>query len=481
MSFRYENYGTADLLVVEGTTIETDSTQSKFGSAFVQTQQAKCFDIPATKELWCKFDIYAGLLNNCTWYAANQNDSEKISGLCKTVGTRLYIRESSSNKNTIRNVLYNNTLQTILLHMISDTSSGMIEVWVDGAKVGNYSGSVNSGDTFDCFYLQGDSSTVLFSNVIISDEEIGLNENATPPRQTQNVELSADTARIVNKTVEVNADTLRILSNTRIRLELLADTKRVVNKQLVLNADTVRNVSKAVEFEIDTLRNVRNGTAFFFELIADTERNISNTIDLNADTRRDVSKTVELTVDTCRAIGQKLELLFDTERRIAAPVELIADTARLLTFWILKMPGFKSVSIELQEQSITDNISYSLTSNNPADFANIGDAISGNYYNYAFKYNVVETEQRGIVQTCDCAVDVDEILYTSINYDISDSSGVLTSGTGGNNTSSTIGNSSKYKLTSAHLAAIASKLGKSVVYLADDFKSTMELEQQNIT
>ena len=113
MSFRYENYGTADLLLTEGTTVEVSTDISKFGSAFIQTQQAKCFDIPATKELWCKFDIYAGLLNNYTWYAANQNDSEKISGLYKTFGKRLYIRESSSNKSTINNALYSNTLQTI--------------------------------------------------------------------------------------------------------------------------------------------------------------------------------------------------------------------------------------------------------------------------------------------------------------------------------------------------------------------------------
>ena len=479
MSFRYENYGIADLLLTEGTTIEVDSAKSKFKSAFVQPQKAKCFDIPTTTELWCKFDIYAETLNSGSFQAGQQNSAGKFTGLSKYNGSRLYIEEADSTKSTIRNVLLQNTLQTILLHVISG-SSGLIEFWVDGTKAGTYSGTVNGGNSFDSFYLFGSNSNLLFSNVIISDEEIGLDENATAPRQTQNIELFADTARIVSKTIELNFDTARIISNKHIRLELLADTERIVSKSVTLRADTARKVSKAIELRADTLRDVRNGTAFFLELNCDTQRNISNSIELNADTRRDVSKKVELTVDTCRVLGKTIELLFDTERRVAAPVTLFADTARVLAFHILNMHGLKSVTIELQELTATDNISYSLTSNNPADFANIGDAINGNYFNYAFKHNVVDTEQRGIVQKCNCAVDVDEILYTSINYNISDSSGLVSTGTSGNGTAITT-NNSKYKLTSAHLAAIASKLGKKVVYLADDFKSTMELEQQNIT
>ena len=482
MSFRYENYGTADLLLVEGATVQVDNNKSKFGIAFRQLQAVKCFNIPATKEIWVKFDVYTTSNSGYSWYAVNKNSSGKLTGYRSS--SRLTLLRNGSSSKTYTNVLHNSQLQTFLFHLVSDSSSGLAEIWCDGTKVGTYSGyPIGDGADFDnfCLYNLGDTeSGALFSNVIISDEEIGLDENATAPRQTQNIELFADTARIVSKTIELNVDTARIISNKHIRLELLADTERIVSKSVTLRADTAREVSKAIELKADTLRDVRNGTAFFLELNCDTQRNISNSIELNVDTRRDVSKKVELTVDTCRVLGKTLELLFDTERRVAAPVTLFADTARVLSFWILKMHGLKSVTIELQELTITDNISYSLASNDPADFANIGDAISGNYFNYAFKYNVVDTEQRGIVQKCNCAVDVDEILYTSINYNISDSSGLTYTGTSGKGTAITT-NSSKYKLTSAHLTAIASKLGKKVVYLADDFKSTMELEQQNIT
>ena len=484
MSFRYENYGTADLLLVEGTTVQVDSSKSRFGRAFRQLQALKCFDIPATKELWAKFDVFTTDKYGFSWYAVNKNDSDKLTGYRSSF--RLTFLRNDSNYKTYRNILQDNQLQTFLIHLVSDASNGLAEIWYDGEKVGAISGqSIGDGDNFDCFCLYGAGSyenSPLFSNVIISDEEIGLNENATAPPNTINVEFLADTKRIVSKTIELNFDTARIISNKHIRLELLADTERIVSKSVTLRADTVRKVSKAIELKADILRDVRNGTAFFLELNCDTQRNISNSIELNVDTRRDVSKTVELTVDTCRVLGKTLELLFDTERRVAAPVTLFADTARLLAFHILNMHGLKSVTIELQELTATDNISYSLASNNPTDFANIGDAISGNYYNYTFNHNVVDTEQRGIVQSCNCAVDVDEILYTSINYDISDSNGLSTTGTGvGNTAASTIGNGSKYKRTSEHLTAIAEKLGKSVVYIADDFKSTMELEQQNIT
>ena len=542
MSFRYENYGTADLLLTEGTTVEVGTDISKFGSAFIQTQQAKCFDIPATKELWCKFDAYLSNWNSQSWYAVNTNSAGKTTGVYKPTGSRLYIEESSSNKSTIRNVLRTQQYQTFLLHMLSSAADGLIEIWVDGEKVGSYSGSVNDGNDFENFYLRtgdADTSNGLFSNVIISDEEIGLDEDATKPDDSKDIEIIADTVRVVTQAVEVSADTTRNISKEQTTLadtqrslsknvetfadtarvlakdiEISADTARIVEKNVaVVLADTVRNVEKTLEINASTVRNIDRSTEILadtkreislgVEVNADTERIISKSVEISADTRLEIDKTLTVNADTERVVKNSAEFLVeiscDTQRQIEIPVEISADTrleiektveincdtARSLPMWLLSMPlhkeGLKSISINLQEQSITDNISYSLASNNAVDFANIGDAVNGNFYNYEFRYNVVETERRGIVQTCECAIDVDEILYTSINYDISDKTGISTTGTGGSNTASTTGSSSNYKLSSVHLAEIAKKLNKNVVFLADDFKTTMELEQQNIT
>lgn len=55
--FRYENYGTADLLTVAGTTVALNKNQSRYYSGFYQPQRIKCFDIPATKEIWIRCEV----------------------------------------------------------------------------------------------------------------------------------------------------------------------------------------------------------------------------------------------------------------------------------------------------------------------------------------------------------------------------------------------------------------------------------------
>ena len=524
MSFRYENYGTADLLLTEGTTYKVDTTKSKFGSAFVQTQSAKCFDIPATAELWVKFDLYVENSNSRKWYIENLNSSDKKSGIYKPSGSRFYIEEASSSKVTIRNVLEAYQLQTFLLHMSANSSDGVIEVWVDGTKAGTYTGNINSGNAFETFYLSADSDNgeVLFSNVIISDEEIGLDEDATAPDDSIDVEVVADTAISIVQKAEISgdterkistiattaADTQRNLSNEAETfadtarlvakdIEIVADTTRIVDKNVVaISADTLRNVEKSIELKASTVRNVDSSTeisadtartvSMGFEIVADTKRIVSKSVEIAADTEREVSESVEINADTLRQVKQTaeftVEIACDTQRQIEIPVEVAADTkvdiekgvnikcdtARSLPMWLLSAPlykrGLKSLKIELQQLSTTDSIEYSLASNDPADFATIGDAVNGDYYNYTFRYNVVETDQRGIVQTCQCAVDIDEILYTSVNYDIKGSD-LLT----------------EYKYAREHISAIASKISKNLVYLAKDFKTTMALEQQNIT
>ena len=524
MSFRYENYGTADLLLTAGTTYTVDSTKSKFKSAFVQTQSVKCFDIPSTTELWAKFDLYVENSNSRKWYIENINSSDKESGIYKPSGSRFYIEEASSSKTTIRNVLEPYQIQTFLLHMRADSSAGIIEVWVDGTKVGSYSGNINSGNAFENFYLRADSDNgeVLFSNVIISDEEIGLDEDATAPDDSIEVEVVADTALNIEKSIEVSVDTERKISNDETAaadtqrnisntaetfadtsrliakdIELNVDTARIVDKDVVaISADTLRNVEKSIDLKVSTARNISNSTEIAadtkrevtigFEIVADTKRIVSKSVETAADTEREVSKTVEVNADTLRQVKQTaeftVEIACDTQRQIEIPVEVAADTkvevekgvnikcdtARSLPMWLLSPPlykkGLKSFKIEMTQQSATDNIEYSLASNDPADFATIGDAVNGDYYNYSFRYNVVETDQRGIVQTCQCAVDIDEILYTSVNYNIK-----------GNDLST------EYKYAREHISAIASKISKNLIYLADDFKSTMALEQQNIT
>ncbi|MBR6013427.1 MAG: laminin G domain-containing protein, partial [Selenomonadaceae bacterium] len=176
LTWRYENYGTADLLTVDGTTLSNlPKTQSKSGSAFYQTARQKCFDIPSTKEIWIKFDVFTTLSNR--WRAYNDATGSASDGICSQTNGSLSVWADTINIKDFSNAL-KNQLQTFLLHMKADSQKGILEVWQDGEKIYTFLGSVNGGNNFEDFYLQSDGSKTFFSNVIISNDEIGLNEDA---------------------------------------------------------------------------------------------------------------------------------------------------------------------------------------------------------------------------------------------------------------------------------------------------------------
>ena len=57
--WRYYNAGTADLLSISGKTLANlPESKSTTRTAFYQTAQEKCFDIPALSEVWIKFDVF---------------------------------------------------------------------------------------------------------------------------------------------------------------------------------------------------------------------------------------------------------------------------------------------------------------------------------------------------------------------------------------------------------------------------------------
>ena len=71
------------------------------------------------------------------------------------------------------------------------------------------------------------------------------------------------------------------------------------------------------------------------------------------------------------------------------------------------------------------------------------------------------------MQTCKCQSDIDELLYTSIRYDIT--------------TKSFSEPEEEYKTAYEHIEKISEILGKNLVFKATNFKSNMATEQQNVT
>lgn len=245
-SWRYENYGNADLLLVEGTTVSLDA--AKFKSAFYQTAREKSFDIPATDELWIKFDVFSSNYNQ-RWRAYEKVSSDDVCGIC-SISYNIAFWTHNGNVETKQSYLVRDELQTIILHMFSDSVNGVIEAWLNGEKLYSYTGNVNDGKEFQNFYLQSDGASTTFSNVIISSGKISTNENTTLP-----LDVSFDTKLRVILPFDFlkNFDAQRKIIAP---LDVVFDAGRKVASTVEVGGETVRRVLRTLISDCDTCRKV---------------------------------------------------------------------------------------------------------------------------------------------------------------------------------------------------------------------------------
>ena len=134
-SWRYENPGFAGLLTISGTTVKCDETQSKTGYAFYQTARKACFNIPTTsKEIWVKFDVYCKDGTSQRWRAYNEEKAHYADGITLYNGCiNIWSIENLDSETSSHAVVYSG-LHTVILHMVSSGSNGMIEFFYDGVK-----------------------------------------------------------------------------------------------------------------------------------------------------------------------------------------------------------------------------------------------------------------------------------------------------------------------------------------------------------
>ena len=157
-------------------------------------------------------------------------------------------------------VIKEGELQTILMHI----TGASVEVWVDGggsnsyqngrgsAKLwidGDYSYNRDTDNTIyfaslGDFYLQSDGENTFFSNVIISDRQIGFDEGAQ--------RFTCETERTIGVSGDLTADLVReVLAPVRILKAV--DLQRVVCKQTVFNADIAALLINKLEFDTERL------------------------------------------------------------------------------------------------------------------------------------------------------------------------------------------------------------------------------------
>ena len=374
--WRHFNKGTADTLTISGTTLTAlPESQSKTGTAFVQTQQQKCFDIPATPEIWLKFDVYFDGSNRWRAYNGGSNGTTGVTAQTTDSNKTISVFSNETNVQHTYGFSIPNQLQTVLLHMISGSSDGIIEAWVDGAKIYRYTGDVNHGEDFADIYLQTDGSGTFFSNVILSNGEIGLEEGWQI--------FSFDAERVLYKAIDFLVDIERNVKNTT-HYEISADV--VIRDILPVNfrADVERKIVTQLDFRAD----VEILDVIKVEFIADIERNVSGNVEMFA-------------TDTAEYFSG------GGSAPVVIPSQEIIPPATQNT------DGLQSIEISIAAQQLTDQIS--IVGVVPFDVMN---QVKGTYLDYNFDMRVESMKQQGILYHCETCLDIDEILFTPLNYSL---------------------------------------------------------------
>lgn len=190
----------------------------------------------------------------------------------------------------------------------------------------------------------------------------------------------------------------------------------------------------------------------------DTSRSLNASIAMRADTLRDIriGKQITVTGDTQRRIGRCCTVLVDTKRTLVKQSRIVADTKieipHTLTYAEFKERGIRSFSVTLGELSLSDNIQLETVS--PLA---IGASVEGRVMDYAFRFLVEETSQRGIVQSVKGTYSKDTLLYTPIHIYI------------------------ERAKVSRYAAEIAAALGLKLHRLTDDFIPSQNFEGSGMT
>ena len=190
----------------------------------------------------------------------------------------------------------------------------------------------------------------------------------------------------------------------------------------------------------------------------DTSRRLNRSIAMCADTLRDIRivKKITVTGDTERRIGRCETVLADTKRTLVKQSRIVADTRieipHTLTYVAFREQGIRSFSVTLGELTLSDTIQ--LETVQPLS---IGDSVQGRVLDYAFRFLVEETSQRGIVQSVNGTYSKDTLLYTPIHIYV------------------------ERAKVSRYAAEIAAALGLKLHRLTDDFTPSQNFEGSGMT
>ena len=190
----------------------------------------------------------------------------------------------------------------------------------------------------------------------------------------------------------------------------------------------------------------------------DTSRCLNTSIAMRADTLRDIRivKKIRVTGDALRRIGHCKAALVDTKRTLVKQSRIVADTKieipHTLTYAEFRERGIRSFSVTLGELTLSDTIQ--LETVQPLA---VGACVEGRVMDYAFRFLVEETSQRGIVQSVKGTYSKDTLLYTPIHIYV------------------------ERAKVSRYAAEIVAALGLRLHRLTDDFTPSQNFEGSGMT
>ena len=180
-TFRYENAGYVEKVLVDTTPVAPDDTQSHNGLAItVSKTREKMFDIPETKEFWLKFDAWTkSAKQDFRVYAYNKSVDNDTTGVRINSGGSISTPWIHGNNQRDIRKTYDG-LHTFLLHVKSSKTKGVYELYDESGLVSSFKDvNVNNENVFKGIYIQSDSpDNVYISNIILSNAPVAIEENA---------------------------------------------------------------------------------------------------------------------------------------------------------------------------------------------------------------------------------------------------------------------------------------------------------------
>lgn len=192
--------------------------------------------------------------------------------------------------------------------------------------------------------LQLDGSGTFFSNVIISNSEIGLDENVT--RATAEINFKPEVFMSWLPTGEIDfkpevfmswvphgeinfkPEVFATLIEGAVPCEFNIDLRRNVTRSETATFDLRRKLINSETANFDLKRTVATGETFSFDL----RRSVANRVNFHFDLRRKIANRVEFSADLKRTITSPSEFTVDLRRNLVNSVNFSFDL-RAHVYW----------------------------------------------------------------------------------------------------------------------------------------------------